>query len=44
MNFSLADLLQIIGDKEVTIIGLRTEIAALTKKLADKELDPKDES
>lgn len=37
MNVTVAELLQIIGDKEVTILLLRHEIAALKAALAPKE-------
>ena len=44
MNVSLAELLQIIGDKEVTILTLRSEILELNKKLAEKVDPPKEDS
>ena len=42
MNFTVEDLLLIIGDKEVTIAGLRKQLQEALKKLAEK--DPPSES
>ena len=36
-NVSLADLLAVIGEKEVTIYSLRSEIAQLRAELAKKQ-------
>lgn len=33
MNVTLENLLALIGDKEVTIVGLKAEIAELRKKI-----------
>lgn len=40
MNVTVDDLLKIIGDKEVTIIWLKSEVASLNAKL--KALEPKE--
>lgn len=34
-NVSLADLLAVIGEKEVTIYALRSEVASLKQRLAE---------
>ena len=36
-NVSLADLLVVIGEKEVTIYSLRSEVARLRAQLAEKQ-------